>query len=56
MSILLFPAGKFIQNYFFKRGFLDGTAGFIHAALMSLHSFLVRGKLWTKYHKETNES
>lgn len=40
------PALKFIQNYFIKLGFLDGTAGFVFAILMSLHSFLVRGKLY----------
>lgn len=40
------PLAKFIQNYFFKLGFLDGTAGFVFAVIMSLHSFLVRGKLY----------
>ncbi len=40
------PAAKFFQNYFLKFGFLDGTAGFVFAVLMSLHSFMVRGKLY----------
>lgn len=40
------PFLKFIQNYFFKRGFLDGMQGFVFAVLMSLHSFMVRGKLY----------
>lgn len=40
------PLLKFKNNYFFKLGFLDGTPGFIFAVLMSLHSFLVRGKLY----------
>jgi len=40
------PLAKFTQNYFFRLGFLDGTAGFVHTVLMSLHSFLVRGKLY----------
>lgn len=40
------PLAKFIQNYFLRFGFLDGTAGFVHAVLMSLHSFLVRAKLF----------
>lgn len=40
------PPAKFIQNYFFRLGFLDGTGGFIIAAMMSYHSFLVRAKLW----------
>ncbi|MGB9706711.1 MAG: glycosyltransferase family 2 protein [Microgenomates group bacterium] len=45
-QILAYPAGKFIVNYFLKRGFLDGTAGFIFALFMSFHSFLTRAKLW----------
>jgi len=40
------PPAKFIQNYFFRLGFLDGTAGFVQAILMSFHSFLVRAKLF----------
>lgn len=40
------PLGKFVWNYFFLFGFLDQTAGFVFGVLMSLHSFLVRGKLY----------
>ena len=40
------PLVKFIQNYFFRFGFLDGTSGLVFAVMMSLHSFLVRGKLY----------
>ncbi len=47
-SILLYPLGKFMVNYIFKRGFMDGVRGLIFAIIMSLHSFLVRGKLWLK--------
>jgi glycosyltransferase involved in cell wall biosynthesis len=46
ISIIFYPTAKFIQNYFFKLGFLDSTAGIINALGMSLHSFLVRAKLW----------
>ncbi len=49
-EIIAYPRGKFIVNYFLKRGFLDGTPGFISAMLMSFHSFLVRGKLWLLIH------
>lgn len=45
-QIILYPTGKFFVNYFLKLGFLDGVPGFLVAMLMSLHSFLVRGKLW----------
>ncbi len=40
------PKFKFIQNYFLRLGFLDKTAGFVFAVLMSLHSFSVRVKLY----------
>lgn len=52
LSIIIYPKGKFIVNYFLKLGFLDGTAGLVHATLMSFHSFLVRGKLWLLWQKE----
>ena len=50
-DILLYPIGKFILNYFFKLGFLDGIPGLIVAIIMSFHSFLVRGKLWQLQNK-----
>lgn len=46
LKIVFYPKIKFLQNYILRRGFLDGTAGFVFAMLMSFHSFLVRGKLW----------
>ncbi len=51
-SIIAYPKMKFILNYFIKRGFLDGLAGFIFALIMSFHSFLVRGKLWVLWQKK----
>lgn len=45
-KMMFWPKLKFIQNYFLKLGFLDGTQGFVMALLMSLHSFLSWGKLW----------
>lgn len=44
--IIIYPLGKFMQNYIIKRGFLDGVEGAVMAICMSFHSFLVRGKLW----------
>jgi glycosyltransferase involved in cell wall biosynthesis len=46
VQIVLWPAAKFILNYFVYLGFLDGPAGFAYAFLMSFHSFLVRAKLY----------
>jgi glycosyltransferase involved in cell wall biosynthesis len=45
-KIMFMPFGKFVQNYVFKLGFLDGTRGFVFAFMMSLHSFLSWAKLW----------
>jgi len=51
-SIIAYPKAKFIVNYFFKGGFLDGLPGLVVALMMSFHSFLVRGKLWLLWQKE----
>lgn len=46
IKIFLYPIGKFIINFFIKKGYKDGVAGFIYAVMMSFHSFLVRAKLF----------
>lgn len=46
ISIIMYPLGKFLVNYFLKRGFLDGIPGLLVSTMMSFHSFLVRAKLW----------
>lgn len=48
--IPLYPAAKFLQNYVFRRGFLDGMPGAVVSLMMSFHSFLTRAKLWQLYH------
>jgi glycosyltransferase involved in cell wall biosynthesis len=45
-SILIYPLGKFMIDYIFKKGFMDGIHGLVFAIAMSFHSLLVRGKLW----------
>jgi len=45
-TIIAYPLGKFIQNYFLRLGFLDGTPGVVMATMMSFHSFLTRAKLY----------
>lgn len=44
--IIFYPLAKFFQNYILRLGFLDGVQGLIMAFMMSLHSFMVRSKLW----------
>lgn len=46
LQIVGYPIAKFFINYVWRLGFLDGTPGAIVAVLMSLHSFLTRGKLY----------
>jgi glycosyltransferase involved in cell wall biosynthesis len=46
------PKLKFIDNYFFRLGFLDGVPGFVFGVLMSLHSFAVRVKLYLIWRRE----
>ena len=50
--IIIYPNTKFFLNYFIKGGFLDGLPGLVFAFMMSLHSFLVRGKLWLLWQKK----
>ncbi len=51
LDIFLYPKAKFLVNFIFKQGFLDGIQGLIVAILMSFHSYLVRAKLWSYYRK-----
>lgn len=46
LKIILKPKLKFLLNYIWRLGFLDGTEGFVMAIMMSFHSFLSQGKLW----------
>ena len=46
------PFLKFMQNYFIRLGFLDGVSGFVFAVLMSMHSFMVRAKLYLLWRKK----
>lgn len=50
--IIFYPKVKFVINYFLKLGILDGMPGLVFAIIMSLHSFLVRGKLWILWHRK----
>ena len=51
-KIIIWPVGKFKYNLIFKLGILDGTQGFVVAAMMSLHSFLAWSKLWLLQNKK----
>lgn len=48
IKIILWPIFKFMNLYIIRLGFLDGTRGFIIAALGSFHSYLSWSKQWLK--------
>lgn len=58
-ELIFYPPAKFIYNYFFRLGILDGLPGLVMALMMSLHSLLVRLKVYEKslarpaYHPST---
>jgi glycosyltransferase involved in cell wall biosynthesis len=41
-QLCTYPVGKFIYNYLWRLGILDGWAGVVYATMMSFHSLLVR--------------
>ena len=45
-EIILYPTFKFLDLYFLRLGFLDGTAGIIFSLTLAFNSFLIRSKLW----------
>jgi len=45
-EIIFYPKLKFLDIYFLKLGFLDGTSGIILSLALSFNSFLIRSKLW----------
>lgn len=55
LSIIFYPFSKFILNYFFKLGFLEGNRGFIISMMMSFHSFLVRSKTYDIMNKNKSK-
>jgi glycosyltransferase involved in cell wall biosynthesis len=48
-QISVYPVGKFLKNWIYRRGFLDGAPGLIVALMMSFHSFLARAKLYIRW-------
>lgn len=48
VKLIFFPGFKFIYNYFFRLGFKDGFPGLALAFFMSLHSLMVRVKVYEK--------
>jgi len=47
-ELLFYPPVKFVKNYFWHLGFLDGLPGLAMAFMMSFHSLAVRVKQYEK--------
>ncbi len=47
-ELLVYPLVKFVKNYFWHLGFLDGLPGLAMAFMMSFHSLAVRVKQYEK--------
>jgi hypothetical protein len=45
-DLLVHPPAAFLRNYVLRRGFLDGTAGFVISAMNAYYVFLKFAKLW----------
>lgn len=41
-ELLVFPPAKFLYNYLFRLGWLDGWPGLVHALIMSYYSWITR--------------
>lgn len=48
-QMIVYPLAKFMNNIFIRKGIMDGIPGVSMALLMSLHSLMVRIKLYEYY-------
>jgi glycosyltransferase involved in cell wall biosynthesis len=55
LPFLLFrPLGEFFKKFILKKGFMDGTHGFIFSVLSAAYEFVTIAKLYEKEFKEKN--
>ena len=55
-NLIFNPLFRFIKDYFFKLGFLDGIPGFIIAVSTAYYSFIKHAKLWERYFSSNKTS
>lgn len=55
-KLIIKPWVKFVENYFFKRGFLDGLPGFLIAVSSAYSVFLKFAKLWELERRPSKEA
>ena len=56
LKMIFSPSFVFFKSYFLKRGFLDGTHGFVTAYFNASTNFLKYAKLWELYRNERSAS
>lgn len=49
LEIVFAPMWRFKKAYLLQLGFMDGTAGFVHAMVMAFYTFLVAGKTYLRF-------
>ena len=47
------PLAEFFSRVFIKKGFLDGTVGWLEGAIQAFNKFLVYGQIWEKQQKSS---
>ena len=47
------PLSEFLNRVFVKKGFLDGTVGWLEGAIQAFNKFLVYGQIWEKQQKSS---
>jgi hypothetical protein len=53
MQIFTQPLKKFLGKYFIRKGYKDGTHGFIIALLLSIYEILIILQVWDKKRRES---
>ena len=48
LTLMLRPVGRFLAMYLLRRGFLDGTPGFLLAGLYAYYVFIRSAKVWER--------
>ena len=55
MILVFYPPLVFLQQFLFKRAFLNGWAGFIGSVVMAFYAFLKYAKLYEHYQFEAQD-
>ena len=54
-DLLIHPPAAFARNFVLRRGFADGTLGFVISVMNAQYVFLKFAKLWALQHRDKNQ-